>query len=121
MNKYWEADTSMGSLLGIVSKFVPLCPFHPKIGMYVINCKVFNFSLRNDENLDSHAIDVALSCPECGYLEVFGVPITQKHYTKVVDTVREYREKGIGVHETFERADRDSGGPKDNQWLGKYP
>ena len=122
MNYWTEGDWD--SDLGVTCNFDPVCPFHEKkkTSMVVNNCKLLNFSLREDEDWDSHALDVVFECPYCGYKDIFGVAISREHHQKVVAYVNDQREKGIGEHEIFQ-AKRDqefTGEAQDESWLEAY-
>ncbi len=118
--KYWEDGDFKGSKLGMTAKFVPTCPFHTNIGMILKNCKALHFSLRGDDDWDSHALDVVMTCPECGYIDLFGVAISEEYHTKITEMVDHDRERDFGLHTNIIRRQADDGNTDDNEWMDVY-
>ena len=109
---YWK-EGDFDSRMGITGTFRNECSFHPGVGMIVKHCNVQAFSLRQDDNWDSRAVDVVFTCPECGYIDVFGVAISLEHYDKIQARLEEDSKKGMyNIEKTDIRVSTDS--RKDN-------
>jgi hypothetical protein len=125
---YWTegepGDGVTAPKLGVTCNFDPVCPFHPKKTMEIRDCKLLHFSLRMDDNWDSHALDVNFTCPICGYKDTFGVAVSEDHHTKVIGIVDEDREKEDGVwkHELKEIEKNEKGTSEigSDDWMEAY-
>lgn len=120
MNYWTEGDWD--SKLGVTCNFDPFCPFHPKETMGIKNCKLLHFSLRYDDDWDSHALDVVFNCAICGYKETFGVAVSEEHHTKVIGVVDKDREDGVGKHEIkkIEKNERGTSEVTADNWMEAY-
>lgn len=120
MNKYWVEGEFEKSKLGMTAKFAPTCPFHPRTLMYIKDCKLLNFSLRDDDVLDSNALDVVLGCPECGYIDIFGIAVSKEYRAQVREMVENDKKQNIGVYTNIVRAEASDGNLADNKWMDVY-
>lgn len=86
---YWDEDSE--SWMGLKANFQPMCLFgHGEMALH--SAKLLNFSLEQDpEKRTSHAIDVVMRCPYCGYLDIFGVAIDRAHWERTRDKIEEYK------------------------------
>lgn len=84
------------------------CNFHPHCIWCDIPMKLFDIKLlhfpTNDgtPNWNSNAIDVVMYCPECGYIDVFGVAISAKHGKEVKDKFIKGIKEKIFSHVVYE-------------------
>jgi len=52
--------------------------------------KFLNFDLDpKGTEMTSHAIDVEMRCPACGFHEVFGVAVSKEEYDRAIQTIKE--------------------------------
>jgi len=56
-----------------------------------LECKPHTFFLSDGKR--AFAIDVEMTCPECGLWETFGIAISKEHYTRVIERIAKVREK----------------------------
>ena len=62
------------------------CSHHPKkiMAMELHTVKMLKFPMKIDgETTMSHAIDVWMQCPYCGYLELFGIALSRDQWESV--------------------------------------
>jgi len=72
----WEFTS--GLLPELACSFKPTCLFcGAKLGVTKASMYHVQMSGQNDPDPQGRALDVNVRCPECGYVEVFGVAITQ--------------------------------------------
>ena len=88
--QYWDEDKDPEITMGLRCNFPITCPFHGgKTIMGIHDAKVFKFFLDKEQlRPESHAIDVVMVCPECGYIEIYGVAVTDDHYWRVQKVVQ---------------------------------
>lgn len=74
------------------------CNFHPhciwcNLPMELFDIKLLDFPLDSTKSKEhnSHAIDVVMYCPGCGYNDVFGVAVDTKHWQGMKEKI----DKGI--------------------------
>ena len=85
----WEEDDSAYS--GLKCNFRPHCPWC-NIPMSLFDIKSLHFSIPDGKpGANSNAIDVVMRCPECGYYDIFGVAVKDKHR----EALRQKVDKGI--------------------------
>jgi len=76
--RLWGEDGT--TISGLACLFQLLCKFDGTpmaLGLY----KPTKFAINDGTNeKNSHAIDVTLICPKCGFKEMYGVAISKKHY-----------------------------------------
>ena len=80
--------------MGLVAEFIPMCPYHEEEEMKFVESKLLKFALEYEGDPDSHAVDVVVMCPECGYTDVFGVAISKEHWDKVQGKITESVKEG---------------------------
>lgn len=113
------------NMLGLQGNFIPYCPFHddkPTV-MTVNDCKALNFSLDqkpDHQDWGSHAIDVVLYCPYCGYVDIFGVAISAEHHKKIREMVERHRNEGNGTHNAYKIKRTSNGDIADFSWMDAY-
>ena len=91
MPEYWE-ETNDDSFMDLQCNFPLYCPFHGESTiMKLSDSKIFKFFLDADTTRDeSHAIDVVVKCPDCGYQDIYGVAVSDKHYWRVYERIKKY-------------------------------
>ena len=89
--QYWE-ETNDDSFMDLKCNFDFRCPFHGEESVMVIHdSKLFKFELDKDSGRDmSHAIDVVVRCPDCGYIDVYGVAVSNEHYGRIYERIERY-------------------------------
>lgn len=76
--RLWAGDENVTT--GLVCKFTPKCEFCD-VAMEFWSAKPAKFAINDGTNeKNSHALDVIMWCPECGYISLFGVAISKEHY-----------------------------------------
>ena len=75
---HWK--TCDDTTLGLEADFEPECVFCGA-EMVTLTTMVLGFSLdlKKLDDINSHAVDVTVVCPGCGWSEVFGVAIDKEH------------------------------------------
>lgn len=79
---HWHDDPTC--LLGLH------CDFHPKCKFCGTKLKLFSTNLlefaldKSKQDEKSHALDVNFMCPSCGYIDIFGVAISEEHWGKIL-------------------------------------
>jgi len=89
--QYWE-ETTDDSFMDLRCNFPIICPFHgEKTVMKLSDSKLFKFFLQADTSRDeSHAIDVVCRCPDCGYMDIYGVAVSDEHYWRIYERIKDY-------------------------------
>ena len=77
----WSQDFGEDCLMGLKSDHEFSCLFCGT-KMVIHNAKLMAFSLTDSEEKDSKAIDVVLTCMGCGYVDIYGVAISEEHWAK---------------------------------------
>jgi len=82
----WVESDSMGSMF-LKPIFTPECVIcGGKMKRIVAKPVVFGLWDKDKTgNGDAHAIDTDFWCPEDGYVEQFGVAVSEEHYNKIMD------------------------------------
>jgi hypothetical protein len=89
--RLWAGDDE--SCVGLRCLFIPKCEFCGT-SMIVWCCKPIKFKINDGgDTPNSHAVDVEMWCPECGYWEAFGVAVSKEHYEDVSGFIREHPKK----------------------------
>jgi len=83
-------NESEDSLLGLECSGTPHCDFC-EASLRILCAKPHTFFLSDGKR--AYAIDVEMTCPECGLWEAFGVAISEKHYTRVIEGIAKARER----------------------------
>lgn len=95
----WGRTEKDGSF-SIENKNPPKCR-HCKMPMVVIKQTIFSFPLRCSKigevikDADAYAIDYHFACPEHGYTQVHGVPITKTSFNLIIDGVLQNDRKQV--------------------------
>ena len=82
--RLWAGDEK-NEALGLQCLFWPKCDFcGARMAFWC--AKPHKFSINDGDDVPrSHAIDIELYCPLCGYWEAFGVAVSKEHYEHVVE------------------------------------
>ena len=91
MKTYWS-ETNDDSFMDLQCNFDFTCPFHGEGSTMVLHdSKLFKFNLDKDKERDlSHAIDVVVRCPDCGYIDIYGVAVSDEHYGRIYERIERY-------------------------------
>ena len=104
----WEEDPT--AKMGLRCKIHPRCYFCDT-PLQVFTTGLLDFALeREKQDKRSHAIDVDFMCPNCGYLDVFGVAITEAHWGRILQMLAEMTDKKEAVFmkdATYYKGDRN--------------
>jgi uncharacterized Zn finger protein len=87
---HWHDDDT--ALLGLKCDFHPRCKFCDT-ELKVFSTGLLDFALDKSKKKDrSHALDVNFMCPNCGYLDIFGVAISEKHWARILELLAKMSE-----------------------------
>jgi len=95
----WEYDPI--AKMGLRCKIHPKCFFcGSKFDLF--STKLIDFPL-NSGSSRGHAIDVVFMCPQCGYLDVFGVAIDKGHFDEKQSMIHGMLENMEAVYKDYDR------------------
>ena len=81
--RLWAGDEEGPT--GLQCLFWPKCR-HCGTKQEFWTAKPLNFSINDgDDVARSHAIDIEVICPKCGYWKPFGVAVSKEHFEKVTE------------------------------------
>ena len=76
--RLWAGDD--GITTGLKCLFTPQCKFCD-VGMQFWSVTPQKFAINDGtKEKKSHAMDIVIWCPECGYINIFGVAVSKEHY-----------------------------------------
>jgi len=91
--RLWAGDEN-NKVIGLQCLFQPKCAYC-NANMEFWCCKPHKFSINDGDDVKrSHALDIEVSCPECGSWEAFGVAISREHYEHITKWGRRQPNKG---------------------------
>jgi len=118
----WAEDDDPSCFMGLKTTHQFTCLFC-NADMQVHDVKLMEFSLRGDERKDSHAIDVVLWCSRCGYIDIYGVAVSEEHWARAKSKILELMEKNEYVYliskETIKEAVEKASALRENTTLEK--
>jgi len=91
----WQEDPT--AKFGLRCTFHPKCPFC-KTPLRVLTTNLLDFKLDEEQEINSHALDVDFMCPACGYLDIFGVAISEEHWGRILKLLADLMEKEEAVY-----------------------
>ena len=98
--RLWGGDEDVTT--GLKCLFTPQCR-HCHVSMEFWAGKPLNFEINDGTGeRNSYALDVTMWCPECGYLDLFGVPISKEHYEFIQKRLKFLPQKHMASREVLE-------------------
>ena len=87
----WTEDDAENCLFGLKSDHDFKCLFCGG-DMIVHNAKLMEFTIPGGDEKGSKAIDVVLTCRGCGYIDIFGVAVSEEHWAKTKGKILKHLE-----------------------------
>ena len=76
--RLWAGDEDVTT--GLQCLFTPKC-IHCDVAMEFWSAKMAKFAINDGtDEKNSHACDILMWCPQCGYINLFGVAVSKEHY-----------------------------------------